>query len=675
MAMKSYSRIPNWVERTLSTRLPNFHSKEKNKKLDYLNIINKPSNYQIIAAPQFGLTCYARYLAMKAWEIKKENWLYFNCEIWSLSKLTSEIDDSLNEYNIKNTNVKCLLLDNWINSLKGSFKIFEKLKRLFPDIPFIILSNFHDKIIINGLDTEESHEGFKQLYLRELDRSGLRKIVRNFNEEQQIAEENRVLERLDLDLTDLNIHRTPLNCLQLLLAFLNNFEDRPINRSKVFTYLLKLIFDNPGKLFYRDTLDEENCIFILGYFCEYLLRSNKEDFSETEFLNISIPFSKENYNTSNISDLLQILKNTQILVEYYGNLKFRFSYWIYYFAAGRMKISDKFLKYMFEQKHSLYSPEIIEFYTGTDGSREDVAKMIINELDNLADSVHSKIGLKEDLNPFFDIKWTLNETVQGMTQEQLEENVRKSKLPDEIKDAVADKDYNSIRPYNQTINNFLEDYDVKNLMDLTRSASRALRNSEFISPELKENMAQSIYKAWKEIIRVLLLIAPILAKNGFGGLGGARFKLSEDFPKEYSECLKRVVIAMPFNVKNWYKDDVFSDKIILLLKKYLIGYPDPIVRHIIALLICSGRPKKWQEIISEYIGQIGKNSYYLGDLYANLCDNYSTKIMLPLDYKQTENLIKSCWVKHHTGVRLPGKNTISKVPKDTLPSRNIKGLE
>jgi hypothetical protein len=70
---------------------------------------------------------------------------------------------------------------------------------------------------------------------------------------------------------------------------------------------------------------------------------------------------------------------------------------------------------------------------------------------------------------------------------------------------------------------------------------------------------------------VLLLIAPILAKNGFGGVGGARFQLTDDFPKEYSECLNRIVITMPFNIMNWYKDDFFSDKLILLLNKYLLN--------------------------------------------------------------------------------------------------------
>ena len=170
-----------------------------------------------------------------------------------------------------------------------------------------------------------------------------------------------------------------------------------------------------------------------GYFCEYLLKNNKDSFSESEFLSVTKPFKEANYNNSNLSDLLLVLKNNQILVDCYGNLKFRFSYWIYYFAAARMKLVPEFAKYMFEQKHSAYYPEIIEFYTGTDGARNDAAEIIINDLNTLSKRVHGNIGIQEDINPFSDIKWRLVETKSGLTQEQLEENIRNSKLPDEIK--------------------------------------------------------------------------------------------------------------------------------------------------------------------------------------------------------------------------------------------------
>lgn len=674
-AMKSYSQSPNWVERHFTTNSPNSTNESEGKKLDYINIINSPKNYHIIAAPQFGLTCYAHYLALKAWEIKKEIWVYLDTHNWTFGKYHSDLEDALNDLNIQDISVRCILLDHWKNNPKDSHKIIENIRKKFPQVPIIIFSNYHDNIILEGLDSEESHEGFSQIYLCELNRKGLRNIVKDFNSIYQIAEENLVLQRLDIDLIDLNIHRTPINCIQLLIAFLNDFEDRPINRSKVFKYVLKVIFDNPGNLFYGDTIDEENCGFIVGYFCEELLRNNQESFTEYHFLNLTRPFCETHHNTTNVNDLLQILKNNQIIVNFNGTLRFRFSYWIYYFAALRMKDSQKFKSFMLSDKHSLYYPEIIEFYTGIDGRSEDIVKMLITDLEILSSKVYAKLEITGDINPYKDIKWALNETVKGMTQEQLEQNIKESGVSEEIKDIVADKNYDSIKPYTQTIYNYFEEYDVKNLMSLIKSSSRALRNSEFVNPQLREDLLKNITVAWKALMRALYLISPVMAKNGFGGVGGARFKLSEEFPKEYNECLKSIIIEMPFNLNMWFKDDLFSDKLRILFREYRTKEADLTVKHILALMECYCRPKGWKESILTYIGDIDKNSFYLGNLYTSLRTNYSTGFLSASELKDSEYLIKACWVKNNSGSPKPGVDTVSKVPDDILPQRDNKKID
>jgi predicted phosphodiesterase len=670
--MRSYSKTPVWIERFLSTCAPNCLSKIESKRLDYINVINSTNNFQIIAAGQFGLTCYAHYLAVKAWEIKNECWVYFDTNNWTVGKFHADLEEALTSLNITKEDIKCILLDNWKNAAKDSHKILATIKTLSSQIKLIILTNYHDNIILEGLDSEESHEGFTQLYLCELSKQGMRNIVKDFNSSYNIADENRVLERLNVDLLDLNIHRTPINCIQLLIAFLNDFEDRPINRTKVFKYVLKVIFDNPGNLFYGNTIDEDNCEFIMGYFCEDLLRNNKCSFTESEFLIKTENFCKMEYNSTNVNDLLQVLKNNQIVVNYNGELRFRFYYWIYYFAAVRMKDSEDFRNYVLNIMHSLYFPEIIEFYTGIDGRAVDVVNLLIKEIDCLSRKVHLNIGLNEEINPYKDIKWAFNETISGMTQEQLEQNIKESKLSDEIKDIVADKKYDSVKPYAQTIHNYLEEYDVKNLMDIIRSASRALRNSEFIRPESKKELLEKIAMAWKELLRALYLIAPVLSKNGFGGVGGARFKLAEDFPEEYNECLKSIIIALPYNLNMWFKDDLFSDKLILLFRNYRFNVDDFTIKHVLALIECKAKPTGWKKSILGYISQLHKNSFYLGDLYNNLRGNYSNDLLTLHEQKDTEYLIKACWAKHNTSSPKPGTNTVSKVSNDILPDRNPK---
>jgi hypothetical protein len=325
---------------------------------------------------------------------------------------------------------------------------------------------------------------------------------------------------------------------------------------------------------------------------------------------------------------------------------------------------------MLKTMHSLYSPEILEFYTGIDGRAVDVVKMLIEDIDILSKKVHSNIGLTENIDPYKDIKWAFNETVSGMTQEQLEHNIKESKLSDEIKDIVIDKKYNSVKPYTQTIHNYFEEYDVKNLMEITKSASRALRNSEFVNPEFKEELLEKISIAWKELMRALYLIAPILAKNGFGGVGGARFKLEGDFPTEYNECLKSIIISMPLNLQLWFKDDLFSDKLILLFRNFRFKTDDFIVKHVLSLMECKARPEGWKKSILGYISQLHKNSYYLGDLHNILRDIYSNDFLTTIEQKETEYLIKACWAKHKTSCPKPGIATVSKVSNGILPERN-----
>src|SRR5690606_18663808 len=106
---------------------------------------------------------------------------------WTFSKYHSDLEDTLTDLNIQDNSVSCILLDHWKNKPKDSHKIIENIRKKFLEVPIIIFSNYHDNIVLEGLDSEESHEGFVQIYLCELNRKGLRNIVKDFNNIHQIA--------------------------------------------------------------------------------------------------------------------------------------------------------------------------------------------------------------------------------------------------------------------------------------------------------------------------------------------------------------------------------------------------------------------------------------------------------------------------------------------------------
>ena len=670
-AMTIYGVKPSWIHRKLSRQTLNKYHEQKERDLDYVDLLNSDKSFHIMAPSQFGITCYARFLSYVAWKELEKHWVYVDCKNWTLSKIQSDIEKSVRAHNISIKDIDCLLLDNWRNNIKDIEKISLKLKSLLPNKRFIILSHGTDIVSVD-LATKESHEGFIDLYLREIRRQDLRTVVSSIDGEHEIADEDVVVERLNQDLITLNLHRIPFTSIQFLIAYRNNFEKRPVNRTKVMDNVLRSVFDNPGNLTYGDEIDDENCKFIMGYFCQYLIEQERMFFTETEFVKVCQPFADEQYNSTNLYDLLKVLVNNQIIEPINGQLQFKMICWMCYFTANRMVEDEAFANLMFSEKNAIYNADFIDFFTGITGRNAEAVNKITSSLENLSIIVAKHLGIDGDFNPFANIKWRLNETEQGVTQKQLEEKIQASRMPDEIKEVVADSSFDSVKPYTQQIFKFLDKYEVRNLMQLLTSASRALRNSEFVKPEMKEHLTEQILNGWEVVMRVLFYISPLMAKNGYGGYGGANFKLDDSFSKDYAECLKQIIVAMPHNIILWYKNDFYSDKLTLLLRKYMLHHENEILRHLLALMISNAKPRNFEKMISPYIRTIGKNTYFLGDLYSSLRFSYSFDFMGGYELKQTENLIKSCYIKHKTGSIEPGPNSIAKfdLMKGELPKRN-----
>ena len=114
----------------------------------------------------------------------------------------------------------CLILDNWRNKFKDIDKIATKLRKLLGNKRLILLSHGADFIAVD-LATQESHEGFVDLYFREIRRQDLHSIVKSVDANNEIADENIVVERLNQDLVSLNIHRIPYNSIQIVFAYRN----------------------------------------------------------------------------------------------------------------------------------------------------------------------------------------------------------------------------------------------------------------------------------------------------------------------------------------------------------------------------------------------------------------------------------------------------------------------
>ena len=678
----AYNYTPSWVDRIVSNVAPGLSMKEDEIIVwDHINVINSTENVQIVGGAQFGLTCFAHKMILEAWNIKREHWLYVDGKELRVSKVQTYVDGFKKARGIEVDDIKAVVVDDWNKTYDDKEKIMEKIKKLLPNSRVILLNNEDDTLFFAGLNNSKYEEDYKLLYLRELSRKGIRSLSKEFIERQHfnIDSSGKILERLINQLLELNVHRTPINCLQLLLNFQQNYDAHPIDRTKILKSLIMFFSLKPDSFFYTDAIDENDCCVIMGKLCESLMRSSdgkcyQRYFTKDDYKKATKELVGK-YTEKVIEQLLDAMMDAQIIVPYLNTFEFRFSYWVYFFSAFQMYIDQEFYTFMVEHEKCIYMPDIVEFYTGIDPKCDLLVAKIAKELYTLSEDVTSNL-VPVIKDPYPQLKFRQNPDLENKTKEQIEEGIKTSKLPSEIKDAIMDERDDNTRPYFQMINNVLDRYKVRNMMSLTRSASRALRNGQHIKDNSRNELYVSIQLSWMALLKVLQLLTPVLAKTGYGDLGGACFKLAGDFPEEENKRFVAVLTSLPFNVVEWYRNDVFSEKRFSIYRDTVNNAETPsICRHMNVLLMIRCRPKGWHDVVEKYIDIVGRNSFYIADVKNMLQYCYRIDEMAQIDEKRTAKLLVTAIEKMKKVYIDPDKNryykTITNEQKLLLPKREV----
>lgn len=286
----------------------------------------------------------------------------------------------------------------------------------------------------------------------------------------------------------------------------------------------------------------------------------------------------------------------------------------------------------------------------------------MNDVNELIETVNKKIGIPGEFNPFSEIVWNPSEESIEAIRTNISEKVKNSNLPTKIKDQHADKSYNSEAPYDQSINKFLNDYSVISLVQSLKASSRALRNSNYIEPNLKLEMLQSIITGWDQISKVIFWLSPTLAKRGRAIYDGFGLLLDESFEGSFEEKLKAIYLANPYNVVRIFKDNLSSKKIGPILFNNLNNNASEIQRYFIALFLIYERPDGWFEEVLNYMNLLHSHSYYLGNICNSLEHEIKNGFISDNEFGKLKVLEAIVVAKHKSAP----KSKIDQIPSDMI---------
>ena len=247
-----------WIDRELCETEKLGETFNDAEKVDILSIIEEPYSAIIEAPPQFGFTCLSHYLILEAYN-KNAEWLYLNANNIRQSNVYALIEKECKKNSCTSEDIKCIVLDSWTSSGDGMIKLLRRIDHEFKETPIIVMAA-RDKDPRISEDNIEMRRDFKRITLLPLTKNKMRSLV---DQNSKIMDTDVVLNKLILDFNTLNIHRTPAHCLMLLKILENPMLGSPINREKMLSMLLSVIFDFAKVPDYSRRADVEHCKFVL----------------------------------------------------------------------------------------------------------------------------------------------------------------------------------------------------------------------------------------------------------------------------------------------------------------------------------------------------------------------------------------------------------------------------
>jgi hypothetical protein len=673
-ALQAFSSQPKiWIEPIISEKSEREINADEGTKFRVSELVSGPASTIVQAPPQFGLSCLARYLALQAWRTTpKSRWVCLDARKLKPSSrnVLKNADSELKRTGQTLEDACCIVLDSWRASDRNAMRLLKTICNTFDDMPVFVMQTIDYHTPISPFDEEDIGRRFRVLHLWSLSREHVRSVVVSYNAERHIGDEDVITSRVVSDIDTLNIHRTPLNCLTVLKASEVDFDENPVNRTEVLHRVLFILFNVDSLPTYKARPDMKDCEHVLGYFSETLIRENTFFFTRKHFLDVLNEFCKEQVIEVDAHVLFDILHSARILVSFGSQYCFKFTSWLYYFAAHRMHHDQPFADFILSDMQYARFPEMMEFYTGVDRQRGDAVRVLTGDLRHVIAAVEKRCGLPEDLNPYPLMEWKSSpETLEKM-QTEIRDGVAASNLPDVIKDRYADREYDRSRPYHQFVREILTGRTMLSLMLTISAAARALRNSDYVDPALRQELLATIMQGWKQVSKVLWVLLPLLVERGYASLDGACFVLTGGFDENPAERFRQVLTAIPYNVVKWYQDDLYSPKMVPLLSQEMNRQKDDVIRHKMVLLQIAKRQKGWKTHIERYIHSVHRRSFYLCDVDSKLREEYQYGFLSSKDLMDLEYLIKMVATKHAHGVKQPKVKAVKKIPDSVLPERD-----
>jgi len=675
-SMLCYSSLtPKWVPRQISDT-PETHHKNSSEMFSETDLLSCEGACLIKAPTQFGLTCLGRKLALEAWRSAGGSYYSYvdasKCQPHESAVYDAVTDLLPDDSPDADSLISGIIIDNWESWNNRHIRLANNAKKVFPSTRILLLCKVDLHNVVQNEIPEKLRFVPKPLYLWTMDRSALYELIDNFVESTDLPDSDIVAERIIDDLDSLCIPRTPLHCLNLLKSSEYIFDESPINRTEVLDRVLHFLFSRYSDIpRYTTRPDLKDCEFALGVFCETLLRRECYEFTKMEFLKIINRYCEQKSICLDSGLLYDFLVKENIFVASSSSrINFRYSYWLYFFAAHRMFHDDEFRSYVLESMRYVHCPELIEFYSGLDRHRSALLVSLTGDLCKLNDGIAVRSKICEDFDPYPLIRWTSNDIEIDKFENEINKSADQSSLSRAIRNSIADRHFDRGRAYNQGIRKFLNDVSFHHTIMAMESACRALRNSEHVDRQIKVDLLEQILRTWKKSIQLAIILVPKLSATGEAVFEDFGFYIENWGPDKVTNMLD-VVVNIPSSIVRTSHRLLFSKKNGPLYREFSANTSDPLYSLMCQYMLIFQRPPGWQQDLENYVDRLDKNDFYLREILGLADSERKESFLAQVDSDSLREIMARVIIKKDRGRSNPGKKLLDRVVNRMKENENL----
>ncbi len=277
-ALKCYPQIHgDWISQKLSSSPQEAGSAGNTASISVDDLVDFVEPTVIKAPPQFGLTTVGRYIAMKRFDQDNSK-----VPLVIDSREAPNHESGLEEYCKQKlegdfgsaSQIGCLILDNWDHNNPLKIRQLNALRFNLSHIPILVLATVPELSSSSARITSACRDKYREFYLWTLTRDQIWEVVSTYVQRGSQLDVDQAVTRVADHLEALNLHRTPLNVLLLLVIFENIVDYSPVNRTELIDGILQVTLAHLQKIPRYNTIpDTKDTKFALGYFCKELVKT------------------------------------------------------------------------------------------------------------------------------------------------------------------------------------------------------------------------------------------------------------------------------------------------------------------------------------------------------------------------------------------------------------------